>query len=117
MNQSKICGLLGLCKKAGKLISGTDMVLEAVRSSKRKPFLVLLSEDASANTLKKVRNCCSFYDAKLIKLSIDGETLARCVGKTGTIALVAIIDKGFADALEKQLSAKSEFMEEREENI
>ena len=117
MNQHKICGLLGLCKKAGKMITGTDMVLEAVRSLKRKPCLVLLANDASANTLKKVSNCCSHYSAKLVTLPIDGETLAKCVGKTGAIALVGINDEGFAGAIGAQLSTNSEFKEQREENV
>ena len=116
MNQNKIRGILGLSKKAGKLITGTDLVLDAVRSGKRMPCLVLLAEDASANTTKKVQNCCSHYGAQLINLPLSGEDLAKCTGKTGVIALAAITDEGFAKAVLALLSTKSEFMEQREDN-
>ena len=99
------------------MITGTDMVLEAVRSLKKKPHLVLLANDASANTLKKVSNCCTHHGAKLVTLPIDGEALAKCTGKTGVIALVGITDEGFAQALGALLSTNSEFKEQREENV
>ena len=43
---------LGLANRARKIISGEELVLKEVRSGKAK--LVLLSEDASANTTKRI---------------------------------------------------------------
>ncbi|WP_179193713.1 ribosomal L7Ae/L30e/S12e/Gadd45 family protein, partial [Bacillus sp. S1-R5C1-FB] len=43
---------LGLAHRARKIISGEELVLKAVRSGKAK--LVLLSEDASVNTTKRI---------------------------------------------------------------
>ena len=117
MNQHKICGMVGLCKKAGKLITGTDLVLDAVRSGKRKPTAVLLANDASGNTEKKVSNCCSHYGALLIRLPLSGEELAKCTGKTGVIAAAAMTDEGFTKALLALLSTMSEIKEQREDNV
>ena len=47
---NKVYGLLGICSKAGKLISGTDIVLEHL--AKKKVSLVIVAEDASEKTIK-----------------------------------------------------------------
>ena len=44
-------GTLGLCMKAGRLTTGEDGVLKAIRDGKAKT--VILAKDASANTSKK----------------------------------------------------------------
>ncbi len=116
MNQSKICGMLGLCRKAGKLIAGTDLVVEAIRSKKSMVKLVLLSADASDNTVKKIRNCCVHHEKKLCVLKQDGELLAKTIGKTGVISACAIVDEGLAKALMALLSTNNELEEQREEN-
>lgn len=117
MSQSKLCGMLGICKKAGRLITGSDLVLEAVRSKKSTPLLILLSADASANTVKKVRNCCTFYQRRVAVLPITGEQLAHTVGKTGVISSAAITEEGLINAVLKLLTANSENEEQREENV
>lgn len=48
---NKALSRLGLATRAGKLISGEEIVLKAIRSGEAK--LVLLAGDASDNTRKK----------------------------------------------------------------
>ena len=50
----KFYSLLGLCKRAGKLAAGEVAAEQAVR--KKTAYLLILAEDASANTKKKFRN-------------------------------------------------------------
>ena len=45
---------LGLCNRAGTLISGTDMVCDYMESGK--VFYIFLANDASDNTKKKILN-------------------------------------------------------------
>ena len=116
MSHNKICGLLGISRKAGKVIAGTELVAEAIRSKKSTVRLVLLSSDASDNTAKKVRNCCSHYSKELFVLQINGETLAHAIGKTGVISACAVCDEGLAKALLNLLSMNDESEEQREEN-
>ena len=99
------------------MITGTDMVLDAVRSEKKRPYVVFLCGDASENTFKKVTNCCAHYKMKSVQLPINGEELARCTGKTGVIATVAVTDEGFTKALLALLSTMSEIKEQREDNV
>ena len=50
----KIYGLLGLCQRAGKCKSGEFAVEKSIKSGKS--FLVIIPEDASDNTKKKLKN-------------------------------------------------------------
>jgi len=45
----KLCGLLGIAQKAGKVTAGTNLVTEAIRSGspKKCPYAVFLASDAS----------------------------------------------------------------------
>ena len=45
MNINKVCGLLGLCQKAGKIVFGTEASIEAINRNKVK--LVLIATNAS----------------------------------------------------------------------
>ena len=85
---------LGLCSKAGKLIFGVPMIIEAMQKGK-KIFLVLEASDTSDNTHKKITDKCSFYGVEKIRLDFDGGNIASFVGKSSSLAAVAITDEGF----------------------
>ena len=90
----KILGSLGLCSKAGKLIFGVPMIIEAMQKGK-KIYLVLEAGDTSDNTHKKITDKCLFYGVEKIRLEVDGDTLSSAVGKSSSLAAVAITDEGF----------------------
>ena len=98
-------GFLGLAKRAGRVISGTPMVCEAL-AEREKPPLVLYAEGASAASKKKIVCKCEFYGVNAMPLPISAEELGHAIGKTGAVAAVAITDRGFADAMIKKLSPK-----------
>ena len=52
MNNDRLLSFLGLCKRAGCLISGAETVTKAVREGKA--LLVLYASDVSDNSLKGV---------------------------------------------------------------
>ena len=90
----RILGSLGLCSKAGKLIFGVPMIIEAMQKGK-KIYLVLEAGDTSDNTHKKITDKCLFYGVEKIRLEVDGDTLSSAVGKSSSLAAVAITDEGF----------------------
>ena len=49
---TKLCGMLGLAKKAGALIAGAELSLEAAKSGRTDALL--LASDAAHNTTNKV---------------------------------------------------------------
>ncbi len=62
--------LLGLANRARKVVSGEDLVIKEIRNARAK--LVLLTEDASANTAKKYP-----INAIIIKCLIKKSKAAR----------------------------------------
>lgn len=104
MNERRVEGLLGLCEKAGALKSGEDAVLKAIRS--RKAYLILLSGDASENTVKEMRDKAAYYQTELITLPFTKEELGRLIGLSGRSSL-AIVEEGLA-RLVKEAACGSE---------
>ena len=100
MMDNRILSSLGLCSKAGKLIFGVPMIIEAMQKGKR-IYLVLEAGDTSDNTHKKITDKCSFYGVEKIKLEFDGGTIASAVGKTSSLAAIAITDEGFYKMITK----------------
>ena len=95
-----ILSSLGLCAKAGRLIFGVPMIVEAMQKGK-KIYLVIESGDTSGNTHKKITDKCLFYGIEKIQIDTDGGTLASAVGKTSSLAALAITDEGFYKMIKK----------------
>ncbi|MCP3739134.1 YlxQ family RNA-binding protein [Rossellomorea sp. BNER] len=95
MNQNRWMSLLGLANRARKVISGEELVLKEVRSGRAK--LVLLSRDASNNTMKKVRDKCNYYETPIFLIE-NREILGQAIGKDARV-VVTLTDDGFAKKL------------------
>ncbi|MCM3699099.1 ribosomal L7Ae/L30e/S12e/Gadd45 family protein [Paenibacillus macerans] len=95
---------LGLAMRAGKLVTGDEVVLKAIRSAEAK--LVILAGDASANTQKKYRDKCGTYKVPLL-VGFDRDMLGSSVGKPERVVL-ALTDQGFADMVRKAIAKTSE---------
>jgi ribosomal protein L7Ae-like RNA K-turn-binding protein len=96
----KVLQLLGLAMRAGKVVSGEELVLEEVRSGKAK--MVFLATDAAKNVEKKVTDKCASYGVPLIRYGSRQE-LGRAIGK-GERVVVAVTDQGFARLFAKLVS-------------
>lgn len=88
----RLRGLLGLSQRAGRLVTGMDTTLSAIRSGKS--CLVLVDESAAENTAKKLTDACIYYHAPLVKLPQG--LLESATGRDGRM-MGALTDKGFAD--------------------
>lgn len=88
-------GMLSLTKKAGRLQTGEARATDAIRSNKT--FLVILSEDASANTEKKFSNMATFRDIPILKIG-DRYELGNCIGSKFAV-VIAVTDAGLATNL------------------
>lgn len=84
-------GMLGLCMRAGKLVSGERASIHAVRTGKA--FAVLLDEGAAYNTAKAVNDACTWRSIPLMR--VPDEMLGQAIGKPGRM-VVAITDHSFA---------------------
>lgn len=102
MTNNAILQLLGLAARARKVISGEELVIKEIRSGKAK--LVLLASDASANTSKKIKDKCTYYNVELHVFG-DRYDLGHATGKESRVSL-AITDTGFANKMSNLLNEK-----------
>ena len=93
--KNKMYGLIGLARRAGRLLCGLGSVVDGIRG--RNVFLVIISEDASDSSKKKITDKCGFYNVKYIFFGSMND-LGRAIGYNECTA-VAITDKGFADSV------------------
>lgn len=102
---NKVYGLLGICAKSGKLISGTDIILENL--AKKKVSLVIVAEDASEKTIKNIKYYC---EKENVELLIYGniEENSKSIGKHNR-AIIGILDKNLAFAIQKVIHGGEEF--------
>jgi ribosomal protein L7Ae-like RNA K-turn-binding protein len=92
---NKICGTLGLCRRAGKLAMGYDSVAESLQ--KRKSALVILASDASAKTEKNIRFLAEQSNVAVKKLELTAMELGSAIGKS--CVCLSVEDKGFGKLL------------------
>lgn len=106
---ARICGMLGLCVKAGKAVLGAPLVLQAIRSMqlRRRPQMVFLCSDASANTCKRIQNGCRTYHVPCYMLPLTGTQTAQAVGKSSMIMAVGITDSGMARTLYEKVFSEN----------
>ena len=93
--QDKILSLLGFCKKAGKLIAGTEKVTELIKNGG--PCLVMLSNDISPKTEKELKYHANGKQVVFIRLSHNRETVAHATNTTAGV--LATADEGFSKAI------------------
>ena len=103
-NRDKVLSLIGLAMKAGRCASGEMMTENETKSGRAK--LVIIASDASDNTKKKFRDMCKFYRVPIYFYG-DKDTLGHAMGKEFRASL-AILDKGFADGIRKELKNRED---------
>ena len=103
-DERRLLGALGLCARARKLIFGVPMICEAMRGGgKNYPLLILEASDTSDNTHKKIADKSAFYQVRTVRLQCDGATLASALGKTSSLAAVAITDPQMCKMVEQYI--------------
>ncbi len=100
----KLLSYLGLAMRAGKLITGEETVLKAVRSAQA--ALVVIAGDASDNTKKKFSDKCGYYNVPFAIVETR-EDLGKSIGKMDRV-VIAVTDQGFAKMIGKCLNLSPE---------
>ena len=88
--KQKVLNLLGLAQRAGRLISGEELVVDAIRKGQVK--LVFLAQDAGPNLTKKITDKSKTYQVKVVTAFSTLE-LSIAVGKSRKV--LAVTDAGF----------------------
>lgn len=95
MPADKISGMLGLCRRAGRLVLGFDITAEAI--AKKNARLVLVAKDASARTAREITKTAqeAGLPARVLPLTMD--EISYAVAKRAGV--LAVCDSGFADKI------------------
>ncbi len=97
MEADKIKGLLGLCRRAGKISAGHDAAVASIKS--RRARLALISSDCSDRLKKEIADECGF-DGRGIPLACSGMTMEETAAAIGRKAgVITIDDDNFAERL------------------
>ena len=100
----KILSALGLCVRAGKVIFGVPMICDALKKGgANKPVLIIEASDTSDGTHKRIADKSAFYKVRTVRIDCDGATLASALGKTSSLAAVAIKDEKMCSIVEKYI--------------
>ena len=104
MQTEKLVSALGLCVRAGKVIFGVPMICDALKKGgANKPVLIIEASDTSDGTHKKIADKSAFYQVRTVRIDCDGATLASALGKTASLAAVAIKDEKMCSIVEKYI--------------
>lgn len=98
-NADKALSLLGLAARAGKIISGEEQVVKGIQRGN--VLYVIIAEDASVNSRKKLTDKCIFYDIPFNEI-FDRDKIGHAIGKESRVT-VGVTDQGFSMQLEKLL--------------
>lgn len=90
-NLDKLINLLGLAQRAGRLITGEEQVLQAIR--KNKVQIVFLANDAGPNLQKKITDKSNYYKIEVSTVFTTLE-LSTAVGRPRKV--IAVADTGFS---------------------
>ena len=88
---SRALNMLGLCARAGKLVTGEKAVVQAVRAETC--YAVMLDGGVAGNGEKAVSQACETHGVPLLRTAPD--ELGRAIGKPGRMA-AAVTDVGMA---------------------
>ena len=93
---NKTLNYLGLERRAGFLITGTDAVIASLEN---KAKLVLVATDASSATKDKLSRKCYFYKVPVLEI-FDTDQIANAIGQKNP-KVIAITSEGFSEQILK----------------
>lgn len=92
---NKIYSFIGLARKAGAVSPGEPLASQAVK--RKRAYLVLITQDASENTKKKIETALFGTDIPLLQFGNKAD-LGKMLGKA-FFSVIAITDRGFAERI------------------
>lgn len=91
---NKLYGMIGLCARAGRLVTGENAVIKLIRSGKA--GIVFLDGSTAPNGKKAITDACNHYNVRLAILP-EG-AIGTYSGKSGRMS-AATADESFANRM------------------
>ncbi len=98
MINDNLKGLLGLCRKAGKMSLGHDATITSIK--KRKAKLVITCSDASQRLKNEMQDECNYDNRNIpyIDANFDMKEFALCINARAGV--ISIDDRSFAEKIQ-----------------
>lgn len=97
----KLLGLIGLCRRAGRLAVGDEAVGQSVRAGRARALC--LAQDAGDSTRRRAAHLSRQGGIPLLELPADKARLGAALGR-GSCALAAVEDDGLARQIGHKLT-------------
>ena len=97
-----ILSMLGLALKAGRVEVGEEPVGSAARGKKAR--VIFVAQDAAPSSVRRAQSFARAGSTLCVTLPAGKDQLGRSLGRTN-VAMCAVTDIGFAEALAKKLAA------------
>lgn len=109
MMTDNLKGILGLCRRAGKMSIGHDAAVSSIKN--RKAYLGITCCDSSQRLKNEIKDECSFNNRNIpyIDADFDMKELSLCIGTRAGV--ISIDDRGFANKLYSILNGGYEYGE------
>ena len=105
MDTVKLLRYVGLCRRAGGVVRGADVIAKSMN----KAACVLIAADASERTVKQTADKCRSAGVPCTTIEADKYDLAHAVGESSPCAAVAVLaGKGPADAVRQMVLAEKD---------
>lgn len=91
---NRMLNMLGLCMRAGKVISGEKACVQAIRAGA--VCCVIMDRAAAGNAVNSVTNACTFHQVPLIWA--EENSLGYAIGKPGRM-VAAVTDPSMAEKI------------------
>ena len=104
MTPDKLIGLLGMCRRAGRLVTGFDAVVALCGTENT---LLMIAGDAAERTVKELR--FRLPTEPVYRLPLTKEETARAIGLHKPIAVLATADEGFSKAILQYVEEESHY--------
>ena len=102
--KQKVISYLGFAKKSGNLVSGVNTCTFTM--AKKKAKLIILAEDISENSEKKIMKEIRKYGVDHVKYG-RGEELSHAVGTSGR-SVFAVCDENFKKVILDEINGEAE---------
>ena len=97
MINNKICGLLGLARRAGKLSFGTEACKKEIESNKVK--LIIIAADAAERTKMSFNKICNSKKIPIFEI-LNIDEISNAIGQSNK-AVIGIRDVNFSKEIIK----------------
>ena len=100
--QDKFLSAIGLAKRAGGAVFGTEMVRNSAKKGLAK--LIIVAKDVSKSTLKEITDTATFYNTEFIISNYTMTELSSASGLLRSTSSVALLDENLTVLVKNSLN-------------